>query len=100
MTMSSPLVQRHDAIAELHVEPAVHYEKQLVLGVVSMPDELALELDELDVLAVELADDLRVPAGIEPGERFAKVDLFRAASRRRVVESRARVPGARRWILS
>ena len=54
------LVQRQDAVAELHVEPPVHHEEKLVLGVVSMPDELALELDELDVLAVQLADDLRI----------------------------------------
>src|SRR5262245_48362426 len=45
-------------VAELHAEAAVHDQEQLVLALVVVPDERALELDELDLLAVQLADDL------------------------------------------
>jgi hypothetical protein len=48
-------------------------EEQLVLVLVVMPDELALELHELHVLAVQLADDLRVPMRIEQRQLLARL---------------------------
>ena len=45
-----------------------------------MPDELTLELDELDVLAIELADDARAPRLREAGELLCDVDLVHAHS--------------------
>jgi hypothetical protein len=35
-----------------------------------VPDELALELDQLDMLAIEFAHDLRTPTIRERGELF------------------------------
>ncbi len=53
--------ERDDAVAKLDTERAAHDEKELVLVLVMMPHELALEFDELHLLAVELADDLGSP---------------------------------------
>ena len=56
------------AIAELHAELAAMHEEHLIFVIVMMPHELADELHELDVLAVELTDDLRGPVLRERGE--------------------------------
>ena len=55
--------------------PCQHQE-HLVLGLVRVPDELALELHQLDVLAVQLADDLRLEVIREPRQLVGDVDLF------------------------
>jgi hypothetical protein len=68
------LVHGDRAVPELHVERALDDEEELIFGFVLMPDERALELDELDVLAIQLADDLGVPVGGEEGEFFCEVD--------------------------
>ena len=65
----------HLAIAELHSESPIDDQKQLVLTVVVVPDELALELDELDVLTVQLADDARIPV-VGELESFEAIDTF------------------------
>jgi hypothetical protein len=62
------------AVAELHRERAVEDEEELVFGLVAVPDERPLQLHQLHVLAVQLADDLRVPVGAEPGEAFLQID--------------------------
>ena len=49
------------SVAELHSEASAYDKEELVFGGVIVPDELALELDELDVLAVEFADDAGIP---------------------------------------
>jgi hypothetical protein len=41
-----------------------------------MPDELARELDQLDVLAIQLADDPGTPVVCELGEFLAKINFF------------------------
>src|SRR5688500_3601416 len=48
-------------VTELHAKAPTMHEEHLVLVIVVMPHELADELDELNVLAVQLADDLRRP---------------------------------------
>ena len=70
------LVDYFDAFSELHLEGAPDDEKELVLLVVLVPDEFALELGQPDVLAVELADHPRIPVIREPRELFADVDLL------------------------
>ena len=70
------LVQLDDAIAQVDSEPAPKDEEQLVLALMVMPDELALELGELDVLAVELADNAGTPMLRKLLELFGEVDLF------------------------
>jgi hypothetical protein len=40
-----------------------------------MPHELAEELHQLDLLAVQVTDDLRIPVGLEQRELVAKIDF-------------------------
>ena len=53
--------ERDGSVAELHAEAAANDEEELVFGGVIVPDEFALELNELDVLAVEFANDAGIP---------------------------------------
>ena len=69
------------AIAKVHPEPSLDDEEQLVLALVVMPDELALELHQLDVLAVQLADDARIPVVGELGQLRGDRDLLHEANR-------------------
>src|SRR5262249_47433164 len=66
-------------VPELHAEPPLHDQEQLVLVLVPVPDELAQELHQLDVLAVEFADDPGAPAVGEAGELLGEVDLLHRA---------------------
>src|ERR1700678_3432367 len=43
------------AITELHAKPPLDHQKKLVFVVIMVPDERPLELDQLHVLAVQLA---------------------------------------------
>ena len=61
-------------VAELHREGAAEDEEELVLVLVAVPDEGAEELDDLDVLAVQLGDDLRVPVRGEAREPLREVN--------------------------
>ena len=55
-------------------------QEEFVLVLVPVPDEWALELDELHVVSVHFPDDLRVPMGREQGELLRQVDLIHASS--------------------
>jgi hypothetical protein len=48
-------------IPELHAKAAFDHQKQLILVIVMMPDELASELDQLYQLAIQLACDFWAP---------------------------------------
>jgi hypothetical protein len=63
-------------IPELHAEATLHNHEKLVLMVVMMPNEGPLKLNELDLLAVQLADDFRTPVSIETSEFVSEIDLF------------------------
>src|SRR5262245_55298167 len=65
--------ERDVAIAEFHREAALHDEKELVLAFVMMPDEFAEELHQLYVLAVELANDLRIPVSVHERQLFSEI---------------------------
>jgi hypothetical protein len=52
-------------LAKLHPELSLDHQEELVLVLVEMPIEWSLELDQLDQLTVELADDLRRPVLVE-----------------------------------
>ncbi len=41
-----------------------------------VPHEVALDFDQLDVLAVELADDPRAPTLVKLGQLFGEVNLL------------------------
>src|SRR5262245_48135250 len=71
-----PLLQRDLAIAKLHHEVALDDEKELVFKVVLVPDEVALELDEFDVLAIELPDDPWPPMVVNEGQLVLHVDFI------------------------
>src|SRR6266576_3817015 len=62
-------------VSQLHSKPALHDEEQLILAVVVVPDELALELGELDQVVVHLADDLGTPLILKPAEHLGEIDL-------------------------
>jgi hypothetical protein len=70
------LFQPNVPVAKLHAKAALDHQEQLVLVIVVVPDELALEFDQLDELAVQLASDLRLPVGGEAGKLVAEIDLF------------------------
>jgi len=54
---------------------AVEDQEELVLLLVMVPDELAFKLGELDVLAVQLANDTRAPMFSELLEFLGEVDF-------------------------
>jgi hypothetical protein len=62
--------QRYHLIPKFHVEFALDHKKHFVFMVVFVPYELAPELDELDMLAVELARNPRIPMVAELGQFF------------------------------
>jgi hypothetical protein len=51
----------NDPITKLHAESALQDEEELVLSVMGVPDELPLELGQLDVEVVDLRHDSRAP---------------------------------------
>ena len=72
--------QRDDPVAvraaDVELELALDDQEELVLVRVAVPDVLALQLGDLDLLAVELGDDLRDPVLGEAGELLLDVDGF------------------------
>ncbi len=69
------LVEFDDSITKVDGQLATEDEKELVLALVVVPDELAFELRQLHMLAVELADDPRAPAFGELLELLGEVHL-------------------------
>jgi RNA polymerase sigma-70 factor (ECF subfamily) len=69
-------VQRNAAIAKLHAEAAAHYQEQLILGRMIVPDELALKFHHLHVLAVQFTHHTRIPMIGEQGQLLTDIDLF------------------------
>src|SRR5436190_13987966 len=67
-------------IAEIHPESSLDDQEQFVLQLVLVPDELALELHELDLLAVQFADDFRAPGLGELRQFPGQADLVHNAS--------------------
>src|SRR5262249_39397749 len=65
-----------DAIAEFQAKTAAMDEEHFVFVLVMMPDEFAFELDELDLLAIQLAGDPRTPMLVERSEFLGERDLF------------------------
>ena len=68
-----------DAVPELDAEAAAPDEEQLVLVVMVMPGEVALDLDELELLAVHLGHHLRPPKFGEARELLGDVDWVHVA---------------------
>jgi hypothetical protein len=76
--MKFPLLDPDAPAPELHPETTLDDEKELVLLVVVVPDELTEELGQLDVLAVQLAHDLWLPLFVEERQLLLDVHLLQA----------------------
>src|SRR5262245_60972843 len=75
-----PFLDGHPPISKLHREAALVDQEEFILLLVAMPDERALELDELHVMSVHFPDDFRVPMRREEGELLSQVDLLHSSS--------------------
>ena len=83
LVLDSPLhdeeltrVEGDVAATKLDGQAALHHEEELVLVLVMMPHELALQLRDLDVLPVQLADDPRAPMLGEQAKLVAQVHFL------------------------
>src|ERR1043166_7767370 len=85
----------HRAIAKIDPQFALDDEERLIGLLVIMPDEVALQLHDFELVVVHFGDDLRLPLLVEQGELLAQVDRLvgHGAS-----PSRARFPNDMRQI--
>ncbi len=67
-------VELDDPVTKMYRQVAVEDQEELVLSLVMVPDELTFELGELDVLAIELADDTGAPMFSELLEFLGEVN--------------------------
>jgi hypothetical protein len=74
-TFFDPLVRMIVMVAELHAEAAFDDEKHFVFVVMMVEDEFAVELYELDLLAVEFGSDAGLVVVGNFGEFFGDVDF-------------------------
>ena len=68
-------VEFDDPVTQMQREVAVKHQEELVLVLVMVPDKLAFELRELDVLAVEFADDAGAPVFCELLKLLGEIHL-------------------------
>lgn len=61
--------REHQPVAEPLIERLLDDDEQLVPADVPVPDELALHLDDADVVVVDLGQDPRAPQLVERRER-------------------------------
>jgi hypothetical protein len=61
-------------IAELDRQPPLEDEKEIVRVRVRVPDELALDLPDLDLVVVVVADDSRLEVLVEGRELLGEID--------------------------
>ena len=65
----------HGAVAELHVRSPRHYQEKLVLHLVFVPDELALQFDQAHVLAVEFTHNIWIPMRMDESKLLFEIHL-------------------------
>src|SRR5258705_7636289 len=63
------------AVPQLHPQPALHDQKKLVLAIVMVPDELALEFRELHETVVYLTNDFGTPLVLKAAEHLGEIDF-------------------------
>lgn len=68
------------AITKLHFKTAGDHKEKLILGFVSMPDELAVELDQLDLLTVQFTHDPGIPMIRKCGEFLGKIHFVQGGN--------------------
>src|ERR1700693_3458977 len=66
--------QMHRAVAEIDAQIALDDDERFVRILVIVPDEVALQLDDLEVIVVHFGDDLWLPLLVEQRELLAQVD--------------------------
>jgi len=69
-------LKRHYAIPKFHPERTLPHHEELVLVGMMVPGEFALDLDELDLLAIERGDGLGPPVLVEQGKFLVERDFF------------------------
>src|SRR6185369_3764670 len=74
------LVEDDVAVAQLHPQAPLDHQEQLVLVIVVVPDEGALELDQLDGLAVQLGHQLGGVVLLEQRKLLGDVDFLHGES--------------------
>src|SRR6516225_5793231 len=67
-------------LAYTHAQRTFHDEEQLVFGIMVMPDEVTLDLDDFHVEVVDLADDLGLVLLGEQGKLLGKIDFLKSHS--------------------
>ncbi len=68
-------LQAYDVILKLDAEPAAPDHEELVLLLVIMPGEFALNFHKLDLLTIQSRDGLGTPMFAEQREFFVQADL-------------------------
>jgi hypothetical protein len=68
-----PLVHQRFVIAKTHAQRTLYDEKQLVFGIVMMPDELAFDLHGLYVTVIQFANNPRIPMVLKFAELFSDI---------------------------
>ena len=62
------------SVTELDCEPPLEHEKEIVRVGVRVPDELALDLPDLDLVVVVVADDPRLEVLVDGRELLREID--------------------------
>src|SRR6266404_1031805 len=66
-------------VAEFHAQGAFDHQKQFILRVMMVPDELTLQLDSLHGAIIDFADEARIAVVGEAAELFVEIDGFHFA---------------------
>jgi hypothetical protein len=77
-------VALRSAFANSHFQCAFNHEEQLVLDIVMVPDEFTLQLHQLDLQIVHLADDLRTVLVVKQQKLLDQIDLLHLSSPRQI----------------
>jgi hypothetical protein len=72
-----PLVEFDVAIGKLDRQVPFEDEEEVIGVVVLVPDELAFDLDDANIVVVDASDDLRLPVLIEEAQLLGQVDFVR-----------------------
>lgn len=62
------------ALAHADGDATFENKEEVIRVVVSVPDELAFDLDDHEIVVIELADDTGLPVTFEGSELFRKID--------------------------
>jgi hypothetical protein len=72
------LVKLDALVAEVHPEASPQHQEELVLAGMIVPNEFALKLNDLHMLAIQFPNNTRVPVVGKQSQLFTEVHLFHA----------------------